>query len=57
MTDGPMVGFMTIGLALFIAAVFDDQEDASATRKMRLVTSAAVVVAVLPQLILIGREG
>ena len=55
-TDGPLVGLMTCGLALFIVAVFDDEEDRPATKRERLITSIGIVLAMLPQLLLIGRE-
>ena len=53
-TDMPLVGFLTIGIALFILAVFDDQDDAKADRTMRIITSLGIALAVFPQLILIG---
>ena len=56
MTDGPLVGFMAAGFAMFILAVFDDEEDRPASPSMKLVTAAGIALAVGPQLAVIGRE-
>jgi len=56
MTDGPLVGFMAAGFAMFILAVFDDGEDVAAPKGMKIVTGLGIAVAVFPQLFLIGRE-
>ena len=55
-TDGPLVGMMTCGMACFIVAVFDDEEDRAATKRERVITSMGIILAVLPQLFIIGRE-
>jgi 4-amino-4-deoxy-L-arabinose transferase-like glycosyltransferase len=56
MVDMPYVGLMTIGLALFIAAVFDEEEDRKANTKEKALAAFAVFAGLAPQLILIGRE-
>jgi 4-amino-4-deoxy-L-arabinose transferase-like glycosyltransferase len=55
-TDGPLVGLMTCGMACFVVAVFDDEEDRPATLRERILSCAGILMAVLPQLLLIGRE-
>lgn len=56
MVDMPFVGLLTIGLALFIAAVFDDEEDRPANTKEKAFAAIGVALALFPQLVLIGRE-
>jgi 4-amino-4-deoxy-L-arabinose transferase-like glycosyltransferase len=56
MVDMPCVGFMVIGLALFMGAVFDREDDKPATPMQKSITCSAIGLAVFIQLILIGRE-
>ena len=56
MTDGPLVGFMTAGIALFMLAVFDEEDDAPASKGMKIATAIGIALAVFPQLFLVGRE-
>ncbi|MCK6549963.1 glycosyltransferase family 39 protein [Myxococcota bacterium] len=56
MVDMPLVGLMTAGLALFIAGVFDEHDDARAEPRLRWITAAGIAAALFPQLIAIGRE-
>jgi 4-amino-4-deoxy-L-arabinose transferase-like glycosyltransferase len=56
MADMPFVGFMTIGLALFMAAVFDESEDGPPAKHLRIMTATGVGLATFVQLFLIGRE-
>jgi len=56
MADMPLVGFLTFGMAMFCAAVFDQEEDAKASPRLRAITAIGIAVAVIPQLLLIGRE-
>lgn len=56
MVDMPFVGFLTIAIAMFCAAVFDDDEDRPATRLEKGFAAGGVVLGLAPQLILIGRE-
>jgi 4-amino-4-deoxy-L-arabinose transferase-like glycosyltransferase len=56
MVDMPCVGFMVAGLALFIGAVFDREEDAPATPLHKSITCSGIALSVFVQLILIGRE-
>lgn len=56
MADMPLVGFMTAGLAFFIAAVFDREPDRPASPTEKAIAGSAIALAVFSQLILIGRE-
>ena len=56
MVDMPFVGFMTIGLALFIEAVFDHEPDRPATRWETILAFGAVLIAVAPQVLIIVRD-
>jgi 4-amino-4-deoxy-L-arabinose transferase-like glycosyltransferase len=56
MVDMPLVGLMTAGMALFIAGVFDEADDARAEPRLRWITAAGIAVALFPQLVAIGRE-
>lgn len=56
MADMPLVGFLTAGLAFFIAAVFDPEDDRRATPTEKALAAGAVALTVFPQLLLIGRE-
>ncbi len=56
MVDMPFVGFLTIGIALFCAAVFDDEEDREANRLEKGLAAGGIALALFPQLALIGRE-
>ena len=56
MVDMPFVGFMTIGLALFIEAVFADAPDRPATRWEAALAFGAVCVATAPQVMIIVRD-
>ena len=56
MVDMPYVGFMTIGLALFMAAVFDEDDDRPAALNEKLWAMGGIAAGLAPQLILIGRE-
>ncbi len=56
MVDMPLVGFMTIGLAFFVGAVFNKEDDHPADTRMKAVTGGAIVLTVFTQLFLIGRE-
>lgn len=56
MSDMPLVGMMTAALALFVAAVFDEQEDGPAEKPLRWITAGGISVATFVQLFLIGRE-
>ncbi len=56
MTDMPLVALLTVGLAFFMAAVFDEEEDAAPTQTLRILTSLGLAVAIFPQLFLIGSE-
>ncbi|MEE2903938.1 MAG: glycosyltransferase family 39 protein [Myxococcota bacterium] len=55
-TDGPLVGLLTCALALFIVAVFDDEEERRANVRERSIAIFGIIVSILPQLLLIGRE-
>lgn len=56
MVDMPLVGFMTMGLALFIAAVFDETPDAPASPKARRLALGLVLLALLPQVAILLRD-
>src|SRR5205823_9887212 len=56
MVDMPLVGFMTAGLAFFIGAVFDREEDAKADSLRRAIACSGIALALFPQLIIIARE-
>lgn len=56
MTDMPLVALLTVGLAFFMAAVFDEEEDAAPSQNLKILTAVGLFVAVFPQLFLIGRE-
>lgn len=56
MVDMPFVGLLTIGIALFCAAVFDDEEDRPANPKEKALAAGGIALALFPQLVLIGRE-
>ena len=56
MVDMPFVGLLTIGLALFCAAVFDADEDRPGNGLERGMAGGGIAVALFPQLVLIGRE-
>ncbi len=56
MVDMPFVGFMTIGLAFFIEAVFDRRSDRPATRAEKGLALGAVAVAVGAQVAIIVRD-
>lgn len=56
MVDMPTVGFLTISLALFIAAVFDQEEDGPANSKQKAWAIGGFSLALFPQLMVIGRE-
>ncbi len=56
MVDMPFVGMMTIGLALFMAAVFDDKPDRPARVSEVMITGAAIAITVLPQVWIIVRD-
>lgn len=56
MADMPLVGFMTIGLAFFCAAVFSDEADAPAPSWMKALTTFVVALCVFGQLGLIGEQ-
>lgn len=56
MVDMPFVGLMTVGMAFFCAAVFDEEEDATGSPLMRYLAAGGIALALFPQLIVIGRE-
>lgn len=56
MVDMPFVGLMTVGLALFIGAVFDTEEDRPATFRECALAFGGLAVAVLPQIFVIVRD-
>jgi 4-amino-4-deoxy-L-arabinose transferase-like glycosyltransferase len=56
MVDMPTVGFLTVSLAFFIAAVFDQEEDAPANSKQKGWAIGGFSLALFPQLMAIGRE-
>jgi 4-amino-4-deoxy-L-arabinose transferase-like glycosyltransferase len=56
MVDMPLVGFMTVGVALFLGAVFDRDQDVSADPTRKAITASGIALSLFPQLILIGRE-
>lgn len=56
MADMPLVGLMTAALALFVAAVFDAEDDGKPEPLVRNLTVLGIGAATLPQLFLIGRE-
>ncbi|MEQ8976584.1 MAG: glycosyltransferase family 39 protein [Deltaproteobacteria bacterium] len=56
MVDMAFVGPMTAGMALFCLAVFDPDEDRPATMRERGLAAGGIILALVPQLIAIGRE-
>ena len=56
MVDMPFVGLMTIGLALFISATFDEQEDRPATFRETALALTVLTVALAPQIVIIVRD-
>ena len=56
MVDMPLVGCLTIGLALFCAAVFDEKKDSKGTVVERATAGTGVLLASVSQLLLICRE-
>ena len=56
MVDMPLVGLMTIGLALFIGAVFDPDDDRPATAGERVLALGGLAFAVGGQAFIIARD-
>ncbi|CAN0582610.1 unnamed protein product, partial [Laminaria digitata] len=56
MVDMPFVGFLTIAIALFCAAVFDDEDDRVGTSKEKGLAAGGLAISLGAQLLLIGRQ-
>lgn len=54
MVDMPLVGFMSIGLSLFIGAVFDEAEDRPASRWELGLALGGFTLGLLPQLLILA---
>lgn len=56
MVDMPFVGFLTAGIALFVAAVFDREPDGPAKTGTKAMATAVLALSLFPQLALIARQ-